>query len=171
MSFASLAVHVGVLPGLDIRSRRCVEPPGAAPSLDVAPLNMKQLLIGVGWLFLGAIVLFGWPLRSDRPRATADVTRDAMPLPRPSVEESFLPGNAFSVSSAVAAISGEPASAPLATRVVARAIGRPGLRCPRSQGREHLSCARARSAPVTKKLATSGWQSGRSVSKLRVETL
>src|SRR6266581_3080606 len=70
VSFAPLAVHVGVLPGLDIRSRRCVEPPGAAPSLDVAPLNMKQLLIGVGWLFLGAIVLFGWPLRSDRPRAT-----------------------------------------------------------------------------------------------------
>jgi hypothetical protein len=127
---------------------------------------MKQLLIGVIWLLLGATVLFGWPFRSDRPGATDNLNRDAMPLPRPSVEKSFVPGNAYPVSSAVASVSGQPA--PLATRVVALSSGRPGLRCPRPQGRDHLSCARVRSARVTRKLATSDWQSGRSVWELRV---
>jgi len=129
---------------------------------------MKQLLIGAGWFFLGALVLFGWPLGSNHPRATDGVNQDAMPLPRPSVEESFVPDNAFPVSSAVASRSGEPASAPLATRVVARASSHPGLRCPRSQGRDHLSCARERSDHVTKKLATSDWQSDRPVWERRV---
>ena len=133
--------------------------------------NVKKLLIGAGWFFLGALLLFGWPLRSNHPRATDGVNRDAMPLPRPSVEESFVPDNGFPVSSAVASLSGAPAAAPLATRVVARASSRPGRRCPCSQGRDHLSCAREHRARVTKKLATSDWQSGRSISEGRLGTV